>query len=106
MRALSTDMASPVSDRADIRRSARTRTSRAGTSLPQLGTGRGRAPVSRQHRSAQNRGMDGPVPKAETLVTEDGVPIEAVHLPGDKRLGSSSRTASRWPGGGRTYGGS
>lgn len=30
--------------------------------------------------------MTKPVPKAVTLVTEDGVPIDAVHLPGDNRL--------------------
>jgi len=36
---------------------------------------------------AQNRGMTKPVPKAETLVTDDGVPIEAVHLPGPRELG-------------------
>jgi fermentation-respiration switch protein FrsA (DUF1100 family) len=32
-------------------------------------------------------GMDRPIPYARTLVTEDGVPIEAAHLPGDDRLG-------------------
>jgi fermentation-respiration switch protein FrsA (DUF1100 family) len=31
--------------------------------------------------------MTKPVTKAETIVTEDGVPIEAVHLPGDRDLG-------------------
>jgi pimeloyl-ACP methyl ester carboxylesterase len=36
---------------------------------------------------AQNRGMTKPVTKAETLVTDDGVAIEAVHLPGDHSLG-------------------
>jgi pimeloyl-ACP methyl ester carboxylesterase len=36
---------------------------------------------------AQNRGMTKPVAKAETLVTEDGVPIEAIHLPGAHELG-------------------
>jgi pimeloyl-ACP methyl ester carboxylesterase len=30
--------------------------------------------------------MTKPVPKAVTLVTEDGVPIDAVHVPGDRRL--------------------
>jgi pimeloyl-ACP methyl ester carboxylesterase len=30
--------------------------------------------------------MTTPVIKAETLVTDDGVPIDAVHLPGDRRL--------------------
>jgi pimeloyl-ACP methyl ester carboxylesterase len=30
--------------------------------------------------------MTKPVPKAVTLVTEDGVPIDAVHVPGDSRL--------------------
>jgi pimeloyl-ACP methyl ester carboxylesterase len=30
--------------------------------------------------------MTGPVPKARTLVTDDGVPIDAVHLPGDREL--------------------
>src|SRR6266536_5458417 len=30
--------------------------------------------------------MTLPVPKAHTLVTEDGVPIDAAHLPGDQRL--------------------
>ena len=35
----------------------------------------------------QNRGMTKPVTKAETLVTEDGVPIEAVHLAGDRQSG-------------------
>lgn len=30
--------------------------------------------------------MNQPVTKAETLVTEDGIPIDAVHLPGDNRL--------------------
>jgi pimeloyl-ACP methyl ester carboxylesterase len=34
----------------------------------------------------QNRGMTKPVMKAETLVTEDGVPIDAVHLEGDRSL--------------------
>ena len=32
-------------------------------------------------------GMDRPIPYARTLVTEDGVPIEAAHVPGDDRLG-------------------
>jgi fermentation-respiration switch protein FrsA (DUF1100 family) len=31
--------------------------------------------------------MDRPIPYARTLVTEDGVPIEAAHVPGDDRLG-------------------
>ncbi|HEX3492882.1 MAG TPA: alpha/beta fold hydrolase [Streptosporangiaceae bacterium] len=31
--------------------------------------------------------MSNPVPKATTIVTEDGVPIDAVHLPGDSSLG-------------------
>jgi pimeloyl-ACP methyl ester carboxylesterase len=31
--------------------------------------------------------MDRPVPYARTLVTEDGVPIDAAHVPGDDRLG-------------------
>ena len=31
--------------------------------------------------------MTKPVTKAETLVTDDGVPIEAVHLAGDSRAG-------------------
>jgi pimeloyl-ACP methyl ester carboxylesterase len=30
--------------------------------------------------------MRGPVPKARTLVTDDGVPIDAAHLPGDPEL--------------------
>lgn len=30
--------------------------------------------------------MTGPVLKARTLVTDDGVPIDAIHLPGDKEL--------------------
>jgi pimeloyl-ACP methyl ester carboxylesterase len=30
--------------------------------------------------------MSGPVPKARTLVTNDGVPIDAAHLPGDGEL--------------------
>jgi fermentation-respiration switch protein FrsA (DUF1100 family) len=30
--------------------------------------------------------MDRPIPYARTLVTDDGVPIEAVHVPGDKGL--------------------
>src|ERR1700728_2675173 len=30
--------------------------------------------------------MTKPVPKAVTLVTGDGVPIDAVHVPGDSRL--------------------
>jgi pimeloyl-ACP methyl ester carboxylesterase len=30
--------------------------------------------------------MITPVPKAVTLVTEDGVPIEAVHVPGDRQV--------------------
>ncbi len=34
-----------------------------------------------------NRGMTKPVTKAVTLVTDDGVPIEAIHLPGDRSLG-------------------
>ena len=47
--------------------------------------------------------------KAETLVTTDGVPIDAIHLPGDRELAivmahgftlSWSRPPSgRWPGG-------
>jgi fermentation-respiration switch protein FrsA (DUF1100 family) len=37
---------------------------------------------------AQNGGMSGPVVKALTLVTNDGVAIDAVHLPGDQELGS------------------
>ncbi len=36
---------------------------------------------------AQNRGMTKPVTKAVTLVTDDAVPIEAIHLPGDRSLG-------------------
>jgi pimeloyl-ACP methyl ester carboxylesterase len=35
---------------------------------------------------AHNRGMTKPVTKAETLVTEDGIPIDAVHLPGSGGL--------------------
>jgi pimeloyl-ACP methyl ester carboxylesterase len=31
--------------------------------------------------------MTKPVPYARTIVTEDGVPIDAAHLPGDKELG-------------------
>jgi pimeloyl-ACP methyl ester carboxylesterase len=31
--------------------------------------------------------MSGPVFKAVTLVTDDGVPIDAAHLPGDRELG-------------------
>ncbi|MGN6678705.1 MAG: alpha/beta hydrolase [Streptosporangiaceae bacterium] len=31
--------------------------------------------------------MSKPVPHARTIVTEDGVPIDAAHLPGDKDLG-------------------
>jgi pimeloyl-ACP methyl ester carboxylesterase len=31
--------------------------------------------------------MTKPVPKASTIVTDDGVPIDAVHLPGDPALG-------------------
>ena len=34
-----------------------------------------------------NRGMTTPVIKAATLVTEDGIPIDAVHLPGPGDLG-------------------
>lgn len=30
--------------------------------------------------------MEAPVPKAKTLVTEDGVPIDTAHLPGDQGL--------------------
>jgi pimeloyl-ACP methyl ester carboxylesterase len=30
--------------------------------------------------------MDSPIPYARTLVTEDGVPIDTTHLPGDKAL--------------------
>jgi pimeloyl-ACP methyl ester carboxylesterase len=30
--------------------------------------------------------MRGPVPKARTLVTDDGVPIDTAHLPGDREL--------------------
>ena len=36
---------------------------------------------------AQNGSMSGPVFKALTLVTDDGVPIDAAHLPGDRGLG-------------------
>jgi len=35
---------------------------------------------------AQNGGMSRPVLKAETLVTDDGVPIDALHMPGDGEL--------------------
>src|SRR5262249_62037296 len=35
----------------------------------------------------QNVPMSKPVPSARTIVTEDGVPIDAAHLPGDKDLG-------------------
>ncbi len=35
----------------------------------------------------QNRGMNSPVTKAQTLVTKDGIAIDAVHLPGDPGLG-------------------
>jgi fermentation-respiration switch protein FrsA (DUF1100 family) len=35
----------------------------------------------------QNRGMVKPVTKTETLVTDDGVPIDAVHRAGDPGLG-------------------
>ncbi len=31
--------------------------------------------------------MANPVPNARTIVTDDGVPIDAAHLPGDKNLG-------------------
>ena len=34
-----------------------------------------------------NRGMSQPVTKAMTIVTQDGVPIDAVHLPGSTDLG-------------------
>src|SRR5215472_12764420 len=34
----------------------------------------------------QNRGMTKPAAKAQILVTDDGVPIEAVHVDGDRRL--------------------
>jgi pimeloyl-ACP methyl ester carboxylesterase len=36
---------------------------------------------------AQNGAMAKPVPYARTIVTEDGVPIDAAHLPGDQALG-------------------
>ena len=36
--------------------------------------------------SAQNGGMTRPILKAKTLVTDDGVAIDAVHLPGDSDL--------------------
>ena len=43
-----------------------------------------------------NREMSKPVTKATTIVTEDGVPIDAVHLPGDMPIWASwSRTGSR-----------
>ncbi len=35
---------------------------------------------------AQNGGMDSPIPYARTLVTDDGVPIEVAHVPGDDGL--------------------
>jgi pimeloyl-ACP methyl ester carboxylesterase len=35
---------------------------------------------------AQNRDMTAPVIKAETLVTQDGVAIDTVHLPGDSHV--------------------
>jgi pimeloyl-ACP methyl ester carboxylesterase len=50
-------------------------------------TGQGRVPDQAGASVAQNRGMTKPVTKAETLVTPDGVPIEAVHLHGDRALG-------------------
>jgi pimeloyl-ACP methyl ester carboxylesterase len=37
-------------------------------------------------RRGQNKGMSRPVLKAKTLVTEDGVPIDAMHLPSDGDL--------------------
>jgi len=46
--------------------------------------------------------MSGPVVKALTLVTEDGVPIDTAHLPGDQELGivlAHGFTLSwQWPG--------
>jgi pimeloyl-ACP methyl ester carboxylesterase len=38
-------------------------------------------------RLAQNVVMSNPVPYARTIVTQDGVPIDAAHLPGDPELG-------------------
>ena len=35
---------------------------------------------------AQNGAMAKPVPYARTIVTDDGVPIDAAHLPGDPEL--------------------
>lgn len=46
--------------------------------------------------------MSKPVPKAQTLVTDDAVPIEAVHLDGDRSLGFAVAHGFtlhwRWPG--------
>ena len=44
--------------------------------------GPGRLP----HPVTQNGEMSAPVLKAETLVTTDGVPIDAIHLPGGREL--------------------
>src|SRR5436190_281509 len=38
------------------------------------------------HPVTQNGVMSAPVLKAETLVTTDGVPIDAIHLPGGREL--------------------
>ena len=38
------------------------------------------------HPVTQNGEMSAPVLKAETLVTADGVPIDAIHLPGGREL--------------------
>jgi pimeloyl-ACP methyl ester carboxylesterase len=49
-------------------------------------TGQGRGPGQTGRIFTQNRGMTKPVTKAETLVTQDGVPIEAIHLAGDRKI--------------------
>jgi pimeloyl-ACP methyl ester carboxylesterase len=43
-------------------------------------------PALLAHRVAHNGEMTQPVLKTRTLVTEDGVPIDAMHLPGDTDL--------------------
>jgi pimeloyl-ACP methyl ester carboxylesterase len=54
------------------------------SAAPGLGQGRARSRLLAV--VTHNRGMTKPVTKAETLVTDDGVPIDAVHLLGDGRL--------------------
>ena len=63
------------------------RRGRAPACRSRAGQGRPARPGARAGSAVkQNRGMTKPVIQARTLVTEDGVPIDVVHLPGDSDL--------------------